>query len=459
MSEASAGFDWASFENALVDGVVSTVRAAIASDPGERFYAAALSHIYCETDGVIGLPLLGIDTVSALAERGGADDGLPWNPPDWEYVNDAWLPGDEGRRWQHALTAHACRGSTADWNTAYGQYLAMLVRVCLRCRAVLQEQQDDFLVLLIDEDRPEELIRATLTAGEVQRHFPSFERHAAEVVRVRALPPAEQVAYYVGQLGDLGTAEEAESALRALGQTAVPALLPLLAFKGSAWKAAKILADIGHADNAVIGALADALTRHEGPGQSWAACALSRLGQGHLVLAKADDLPDDVVVSAIAAPYTSFRDHAARPLPLDYQSLTDVLEHRPRYAPAVTERLRPGSGECTIRPGEVDEALRGLTSPHVLIRSHAVRILGDRDLGPAAAPRLLSRLATVAREDPDPDTRRLAILSLQRWSNDARPYAHVIRDARDNDPDPKVRDAATRWLRETAARETGMLWP
>ena len=398
MPETVAEFDWARFEDALVDGVVSTVRAAIASDPGERFYAAALSHIYCETDGVISLPLLGIDTVSALAERGDADDGLPWDPAGWEYVNDEWLPGEEGRRWKHALTA-----------------------------------------------------------GEVQRHFPSFERHAAEVARVRALPPADQVAYYVGQLGDPGTAEEAEPALRALGQMAVPALLPLLAFTGPAWRAAKILADIGHADDAVIGALADALTRHEGPGQWWIACALSRLGRGHLVLAKAGDLPDDIVVSAIAAPYTSFRDHAARPLPLNYQPLTDVLEHWPRYALALTERLRPGRGECTIRPGEIDEALRGLTSPHVLIRSHAVRVLGDRDLGPAATPRVLSRLATVAREDPDPDIRRLAILSLQWWSNDAGPYAHVIRDARSNDPDPKVRDAAAHWLRETPARETGML--
>lgn len=280
MPESAAGFDWGRFEDALVDAVVSAVRAAIASDPSERLYAAALCHIYCETDGVISLPVLGIDTVSALAERGGADDGLPWNPADWEYVDDQWLPGEEGRRWQHALTAHACRGSRADWDAAYVEYLATLVRVCLRCRAVLRDEQDDFLVVLIDEDHPEELIRATMTAEEVQRRFPSFEHHAAEMARVRALPPAGQAAYYAGQLGDPGTAEEAESALRALGQAAVPVLLPLLAFPGPAWRAAKVLADIGHADDAVIGALADALTRHEGPDQWWIACALSRLGQG-----------------------------------------------------------------------------------------------------------------------------------------------------------------------------------
>jgi hypothetical protein len=457
MPGSAAGFDWALFENALVDGVVSAVRAAIARNPGERFYAAALCHIYCETDGVISLPLLGIDTVSALAGRGDDGDGLLWEPADWEHVDDEWFPDGEGKRWRHALTAHACRGSRTDWNTAYDEYLATLVRACLRSRAILREQQDDFLVLLIDEDRARELIQATLTADEVRRHFPSFEHHAAQVASVRALPPAGQAAHHVGQLGDPRAAEEAETSLRALGQAAVPAILPLLPLTGQAWRAAKILADIGYADDAVICALADALTRHQGPDQSWIACALSRLGQGPLVLAKADDLPDDVVASAIAAPYTSFRDHAARPLPLDYQPLADSLEHRPQYAPALTGQLRPGSGKCTIRPDEVGEALRGLTSPHVIIRGHAVDVLGDRDLGPVLAPLILSSLATAAREDPDADIRRLAILSLHGWSNDARPYASVIRHARDHDPDPRVRDTATRCLLETTARETGRL--
>lgn len=457
MDGIAAGFDWARFEDALVDGMVGAVRAAVASEPGERFYAAALSDIYSETDGVISLPLLGMDTVSALADRGEDDDELQWSPADWEVVDDDWLPEGEGRAWRQALTAHACRGSTADWDAAYDEYLATLVRACLRSRAILCEELDDFLVVLIDDVRTEKLIRATMTAQEVRRHFPFFDRRAAEAARVAALPPAEQVAYHVGRLDDPYTWEEAESSLRALGSAAVPALLPMLATPGSARGAARVLADIGRADDAVTGALAGALTRQEGPDQAWIARALCRLGCGHLVLAKASGLPDDVVVSAIAAPYASFRDHAVQSLPLDYQPLADSLEHRPQYTAALIKELGPGHGECKIRPSEVDEALRGLTSPHVLIRSHAVRILGDRDLGPAAAPVILSRLATVAREDPDAGIRRLAILSIHWWSNDARHYASVIRDARDNDPDPEVRDAATWSLHQAAARETGAL--
>lgn len=137
----------------MADGVVGAVQTALAVDPDERFYAAALCCIYRETDGAISLPLLGIDSVSARAERDEDDDGTPWNPADWEHVTDNWLPEAGGKRWEHALTAHACRGSRADWNAAYDRYLATLVRACLRSRTILRGQQDGFLVVLIDDDR------------------------------------------------------------------------------------------------------------------------------------------------------------------------------------------------------------------------------------------------------------------------------------------------------------------
>lgn len=294
-----------------------------------------------------------------------------------------------------------CRGSRADWGAAHGEYLATLVRVCLRPRVILREQQDDILVLLIDDDHPEELIRAVLTEDEVQRHFPSFGRRDAEMEHVRALPPAGQAGYYSGRLDDPAAAEEAGSSLRALGQAAVPALLPsspaLAAVAGSEDPrrhrprrrhrdpCASRRAHTPRGARPVVDRLRPV------PAQP----RTSRAGQ-------AGDLPGDVVASAFAAPYTSFRDHAGRPLPLDYQPLADVLDHWPQYAPGLAERLRPGNGECTIGPGEVDEALCGLTSPRAIIRSHAVRVLGHRGLGPAAAPLVLPRLAEAAREAGTP---------------------------------------------------------
>jgi len=50
----TAGFDWASFEDAVMAGLARAVRSAVASDPDEDFYAAGLAHVYREADGVIG---------------------------------------------------------------------------------------------------------------------------------------------------------------------------------------------------------------------------------------------------------------------------------------------------------------------------------------------------------------------------------------------------------------------
>jgi hypothetical protein len=93
----------------------------------------------------------------------------------------------------------------------------------------------------------------------------------------------------------------------------------MLAVKDRVWKAAKILADIGQPDDRVVRALVDALTRCEGADRSWVTRALSRLGRLDLVLDQIDRLPREVVVRAVAAPFTGFRNSAAGPLRLDYR--------------------------------------------------------------------------------------------------------------------------------------------
>ena len=51
-------FDWAAFERALTDALGQAVRSTIAEYPDERFCAAALDRIYCETDGPDHAPQL-----------------------------------------------------------------------------------------------------------------------------------------------------------------------------------------------------------------------------------------------------------------------------------------------------------------------------------------------------------------------------------------------------------------
>jgi hypothetical protein len=123
----------------------------------------------------------------------------------------------------------------------------------------------------------------------------------------------------------------------------------------------------------------------------------------------------EALTVAVAAPYTSFRDGDAHPVPLNYQALEDFLIRYAETAPDVADELAPGRGYCTITPAEVDEALRGTASPHTLIRKHAVIVLGEPNLGDAARERVIPVLHAAAESDPDAEVRRLAGLSLQWW--------------------------------------------
>jgi HEAT repeat protein len=164
--------------------------------------------------------------------------------------------------------------------------------------------------------------------------------------------------------------------LRELGEQAFAVLLPLLHDARQAWVAAKIMADVGRPDPAVVEALVAAMIRLDGPGRLWAARALGRLGHLDRVLREAGRVPPDVVVAAAVAPYRSFRDHGTRVLLLDYRPLAAVLERHPELADALFEELAPGRGHCTIGADEVAEAVRGLASPHPVIRRHAAAVLG-----------------------------------------------------------------------------------
>jgi hypothetical protein len=221
----------------------------------------------------------------------------------------------------------------------------------------------------------------------------------------------------------------------------------MLTMPGLAWRAARLVAELGQPDEEAIRALGAALTTSTGPDQSWAAAALARLGRLDVVLGQADRLPREVVVRAAAAPYTSFRDDTATPPPLDYGPLAELSARSATYAAALAEELRPGSGYCAITVAEVDTATAGLESPYAAIRWHAVSVLGDRRLGGTVARTVLPLVARVVVEDPDPTVRRLAILSLLRWRKESRRYATQVHQAL-TDPAAPVRDAAAYWLRE-----------
>ncbi|WP_053716167.1 DUF4303 domain-containing protein [Saccharothrix sp. NRRL B-16348] len=446
--------DWAEFERTLLDGVVRFVGSAVRDHPGERFYAAVLDHVYREEDGPIALPSLGINSVEALAREPAEQQAeLRWNAPDWDLYRDGWLPDGSTERWEQALTAEACSGTTRQWQATFDRYLTTLVRVCRRARTTLRRNGDthpDFVVVLLDDEHHETLIKRVLTAGEVRRHFPELDERSVALAGLAALPPADRAAHLASLLGTFDgplDRDTVEAALRDLGPAAFPALLSLLRTPDRAWQAAKLLADIGRPDDSVIHALSAELRQTDGPDQEWIAVALSRLGRLDLVLDQAESLPPDVVVGAVSAPYTSFRDDAVAPPPLDYQPLVDFIERWPTHVSALGQRFAPGQGACEIAANEVDAAVAGLTSPHVLVRWHAVKVLGRRGLGRHVGRRVLPLLGRTVRQDPDASVRRLAVLSLLWWRRDSLHLADVVRQALE-DPAEEVRQAAAAWLRE-----------
>ncbi|WP_246159302.1 DUF4303 domain-containing protein [Catellatospora sichuanensis] len=441
-------FDWAAFERELEAGLVATVKAAIAVEPDQRWYAAAMAEIYAEEDGVICLPLLGVNSEEALAE---SDGDVRWHPPDWPTFGDLWLPEDRWAHWQQALTAQACRGTPEEWTSTYELFLSALVRVAKRSARTLRARgitDRRFVVVLVDQERYEAMIERCLTKQELRRHFPEFDGEAVERTRVAALPEPQRLAIYVSKLdaySDPVGGDYAVQALRAAGPAAFQVLTVQLSGSCRAWQAAKLLAEIGGADDRVVAALDAALTQHAGPDQSWIASALTRLGRPDLVEAKLDWLPEDTVAAAMTAPYNGFRDDAVDPLPLDYRPLERFLARHPTYEPALVAYRRVGTTSCRIRPYEVDEAIRGLASPYALVRHHAVDVLGNRRLGPRLGKRVLPALADVMARDLVPSVRRAAVYSLLWWKKDSRQYVDAVARALD-DPDAGVREAAAYWI-------------
>ncbi len=387
-------FDWDGFESGLLDALLT------ASAIGRPLRAVALAELYAETDGIIAAPCLGLNT-------NGEDID---SPPDWEIFLDDWAP----ESWIEALTAEACSGTVEHWENTFARYLDVLVRICVAAGARLG------VPTFIEHPCHEELLERCLTQTQLRELFPQVVAAQAERARVSALPIDEQIAYHVSLLNcfdGLITNEEAQKVLRGLGSAAIPALLPLLRHRDHAHVAAKLLAEIGVPDDGALAALSAAVSvsTADSPAQLWSCRALAQLDRLDMVLAEASRLSPDALATAVAARYTAFRDYGVHPLSLDYRPLDDFLNRYPQIAGKVAEELAPGSSYCEISAAEVPEAIRGATSPHLVVRTHAVCVLGERRLGEAVGHQVLPLLRSIARSDPDDQVRGLAGLSLQRW--------------------------------------------
>jgi hypothetical protein len=390
--------DWDAFREALQTALLE----AVSAEAGGPWRAAALDGLYAETDGVIKVPMLYLN-----------DDGEYMDSPaDWK-IGLCWAP----ESWIVALTSEACSGTVSHWEDIFARYQEVLVGICVAAGAHL-----GIPVFFVNHDCHEETLARCLTPSQLRLLFPEVIATQAERARVSALPRGEQIAYYISRLDrfDLINSEEAQEVLRAFGSASIPALLPLLRNSEHAWLAADLLAQIGVPDDTVLSALSATLSAStpDSAAQLWSSRALAQLGRLDLVLASAAGLSREALATAVTARYTAFRDHGVHPLLLDYLPLEDFLSAYPEIAPQVADELKPGRSYCDISPAEVPEALRGATSPYVVVRKHAVCVLGERRLGDTIGQQVIPQLRAIAEADPDSEVRRLAALSLQWWKAD-----------------------------------------
>jgi hypothetical protein len=367
--------DWDALQEALQTALLE----AVSSKAGGPWRVAALDQVYAESDGIITAPSL------FLNDNGEHLDSLA----DWREGIHDWAP----ERWIETLNAEACSGTVSHWGIP---------------------------VFCVDHDRYEETLARCLTPPQLRSLFPDVVARQAERARVTALPPDEGIAHYISRLNRFDgpiTSEEAQNALRSFGSAAIPALLAVLRGPEHPWLAAIVLFEIGVPDDTVVSALSDAVAASapDSPAQLWSCRALAQLNRLDLVLARASDLSNEALVTAVTARYPAFRDHGARPLPLDYLPLEEFLSEHETLAPAVADELKPGTSYCVISQAEVPEALRGTNSSHVLVRKHAVCVLGERRLGDAVGRAVIPKLRAIVENDPDSEVRRLAALSLKWW--------------------------------------------
>lgn len=385
MNARKSALDWMALDAHILDRLTASVRAHAAAHPDDHIYGAAFHVFYGETGGVIAWPALAIATEKNLAaittDSRFSPEELRWSPADWSEQVD---PSEEDDAWAAKVEAHAVTGDDEHWEKVYDRFLRAFVKAAKKARGPLVAEgivEKSFIAVAMDEAW--DLIPLSLTPAQVRAHFPELDEEAQELARLAALAPRERAAA-LGEIIDAFapgavSGEDAVRLLVQLGPDAAAVAVERMPRSRDRWRWAKVLADTGIADDSVIEALTAVMKgkKLSEPDRAWAAGALARLGRLDVVLAERERLPQPVLVRALAAPYTSFRDHAVTHVPLDYAPLEQVLADDEALAAEMLDALAPGSGYCAITRDEVETARRALDSPFEVVRRHAHIVLED----------------------------------------------------------------------------------
>jgi hypothetical protein len=416
--------NWNELESQLFESAKAALE-RLFSQNIDPLYVAAFYASYREEERVIGLPSFAANSLSALNEdhQQEQEEGfwaLKWNPPDWRW---SWDPLDYESVALHALDAslqkYANRAGPEHWIEAEQRFILTVARAATALGKHYAKDSrvgKDFIVYFHDEMGGPDLARTSISPRLFLRHFP--EQDVTEQTRrmVAALPEAEQVTYYIQRLNcyDGIDSEEAEAWLIHHGAIALPGLIETLERGPSHCSAARILGLACITDPFVITSLRRYLIEgKDEAARDWCARALGYLGDFEWLLSLATS-PQTVnfAVHGSCANLSSFRGRGAQRVILDYTPLEHLLDRAPDCAAAIEEMIKPGSSFCDIGNSDIPEALRGVASPHVSVRRHAICVLNNRRLRKKEFPRIVEALQA-CMQDGDQKVRYLAKLTVE----------------------------------------------
>lgn len=387
-----SGIDWSAIESAATEQIISAVRAVRERHPDESIYGAMFHEFYGD-GSVIYWPMVTVGTEESLAQaaaeygagEGGEDSlksSLRWSGPDLVHGFDPLNSEQALADGVHAAASSS--GEFEKWERLYVRFMRCFPKAAkLARKQLVAENLVGKQFIAIAEDEAGELVPLSLTTAQLLRNFPQYDVAEQERRRLAALPVEQRVlellpsAFAARHEGPL--AGEYEGLMVECGAAALPALARVSRgeeYLGGGVAAARMLAEINISTPEVVEAL-DGLMRREDAdinARSWAASALARMDCSELILARAAELPAEVVTRGISGPFRGFRDRGAH-RPLDYGPLDAVLRAHPHLESRFEKELKPGVGYCALNPDEVPAARAALDSSWNVIRTHARIVL------------------------------------------------------------------------------------
>ncbi len=207
-------FEWTAFEAAFVETAEAAIDKWFTKNSKQHVYAIAFHECYCELDGPIVIPSLGINSVEKYQPEAGTDEeNYKWAPGDWHWPSI--LPARSPlTRFEDPLTEDACSGSQAHWRKSQKRFEKVLLNVTKHLYQKYSKHPqvtDDFVVFIDDEEYGLDLIKRCVPARLFRKLFDGVDKP-----NLKKLSPEDGLAKYMEEIWSY------EKEILAMGSEAIP---------------------------------------------------------------------------------------------------------------------------------------------------------------------------------------------------------------------------------------------